>query len=276
MGRTAMVETNHTVLSSIQKNMAGLFAAEAKVASYIATNPSETVQVSITELAERSDVSDATVVRLCKRLGFSGFYQMKLQLSHDLGVQKQARQQRGAAFGTLQEYFVQMEEQVRELSRKTAEKTVKQCADAINQCDTVYVIGAGHSRILAEDLVFRLAGCGVRTSGGDHIKIDLGNLLLGSRGDVLVCISKSGESRRVKQAMEVAKKLGMTTIAVTATEKNPLAAAATYSLHCGKSPGRVGESNLWLMALLDAVLLYVKNKLEDPEYFEELIAESRL
>ena len=66
-------------------NLDGVFSAERRVAEFILKNPDQVVTLNVADIAEQSGVSDATVIRLCKHLGYTGFYQMKLQLAHELG-----------------------------------------------------------------------------------------------------------------------------------------------------------------------------------------------
>ena len=75
----------YTVWENIKNNYESLYAAEAKVADFILNNPGQALEANVSETAELSGVSDATVVRFCKRIGYGGFYQMKIQLSHDMG-----------------------------------------------------------------------------------------------------------------------------------------------------------------------------------------------
>ena len=275
MGRTFDVARNQTVLSNIQKNMKSLYAAEARVAQYISENPLEAVQANISDLAEHSAVSDATVVRCCKRLGYSGFHQMKLQLSHDLGTQHARSFGLNSGTQSLQDVFAGMSDRLLSIGRSLSEQMIRKCADAIYHSTMVHVVGVGHSQILASDLIFRLAGYGIRATGGWNTKSDIGNLMLGDKTDVLVCISKSGETRQTNQAMKVATQIGMTTIALTATERNPLSLAATYALSCGGAKEN-GGTNLYMMAVIDSIFAFLQNRIKNPEYFEELIAESRL
>lgn len=76
---------NDLVIDTIKENYQQMFSAEKKVADYILQHPEQTVSANVSELAELSGVSDATVIRMCKHLGYQGFYQMKLNLARDLG-----------------------------------------------------------------------------------------------------------------------------------------------------------------------------------------------
>ena len=79
------MEQNQLVIDTIKENYQQMFAAEKKVADYILAYPEQAVSSNVSELAEVSGVSDATVIRMCKHLGYQGFYQMKLNLARDLG-----------------------------------------------------------------------------------------------------------------------------------------------------------------------------------------------
>ena len=45
--------------------------SEKKIADFILKNPAALLPLSITDLAEKSESSEATIVRFAKRLGFS-------------------------------------------------------------------------------------------------------------------------------------------------------------------------------------------------------------
>lgn len=61
--------------------------AEKRVADYMMDHPEETLGLSIAELAKKSETSDATVIRMCRHIGYSGFAQMKLGLAGGLAAE---------------------------------------------------------------------------------------------------------------------------------------------------------------------------------------------
>ena len=71
-------------LDTIRSCYSEMFQAEKKVADYILKHPEEVVELNIAELAKRSETSDATVIRMCRHVGYSGFYQMKISLASEL------------------------------------------------------------------------------------------------------------------------------------------------------------------------------------------------
>ena len=59
--------------------------SEKKVADFIISHPSELLPLSITELAEKSQSSEATIVRFARRLGLSGYQELKISIARESG-----------------------------------------------------------------------------------------------------------------------------------------------------------------------------------------------
>ena len=79
-----MHEADSALIMKIRSFLPEMSQAEKRIAQNVLANPREIVQMSITELAARSKVSDATVVRFCRRLGMQGYQEMKVTLAQDL------------------------------------------------------------------------------------------------------------------------------------------------------------------------------------------------
>ena len=73
-----------SVLDNITVLYDQLFDAEKKIAKYILNNPKEVVDMTVSELAETSDVSIASVSRFCRKVGLKGFAQLKISLAQEL------------------------------------------------------------------------------------------------------------------------------------------------------------------------------------------------
>src|SRR6185437_6228901 len=72
------------VLARLETAAPSLRDAERKIAHYILAQPNDIVHLSITELADRTDTSEATVIRCARRLGFPGYAALKIALALDL------------------------------------------------------------------------------------------------------------------------------------------------------------------------------------------------
>ena len=64
----------------IRSVMAELSKSEAVVAEYVANNPDEVINLSVSALADRCGVSEPTIIRACRNMGYSGYQALKVAL----------------------------------------------------------------------------------------------------------------------------------------------------------------------------------------------------
>ena len=57
--------------------------SEKRIADWLFEHSGEIIPLSITELAEKSSSSEATIVRFAKRLGFSGYQELKISFAQE-------------------------------------------------------------------------------------------------------------------------------------------------------------------------------------------------
>lgn len=78
-------------LSSIEKIRAasrGLPPKLKGIAEHITSEPGDIIHLSIVELAKKTASSEATIFRLCKRLGFEGFQDLKIAIAQEIDQTK--------------------------------------------------------------------------------------------------------------------------------------------------------------------------------------------
>lgn len=63
-------------LSSLLSKATELTHAEYRILSYLIDNPSQIGKLTIRQLAETNFVSTTTIMRLCQKLGFSGYSEL--------------------------------------------------------------------------------------------------------------------------------------------------------------------------------------------------------
>ena len=68
----------------IMGSMHLLTNSESKIAKYVLDNFNETLNYNVSELADKAGVSDASVVRFCKSLGYKGFQDFKISAAQDI------------------------------------------------------------------------------------------------------------------------------------------------------------------------------------------------
>lgn len=73
-----------SLLQRIVQEMADMGAAERRVAQFVSADPGEVIHMSMARLSEETDVSDPTIMRFCRRFGFQGYQDFKLNLAQSL------------------------------------------------------------------------------------------------------------------------------------------------------------------------------------------------
>jgi DNA-binding MurR/RpiR family transcriptional regulator len=229
-----------------------------------------------------SGVSDATVVRFCKRIGYVGFYQMKLQLSHDMGQNTVLNEETERIEDDfLQKRMMMIAQNVQTIAKHLDAEALKRCAAAIDRSETVFVIGNGYNKILAADVIYRLTRMGIRCSGGGYSETDMENLCLGKENDVAIFISRSGEHKKTYTELQFAKEKKMITIALTDAIKCPLAQAAEYALCTGMEDRanifvHRNSSALNMTVLVEVLLDCVSDRLTNKNYLDDVVSEDRM
>ena len=69
------------MLSKISETLDSLSNAERRVAECALSEPKWFVHAAVAEIAERAEVSQPTVIRFCRSLGYKGLPEFKLELS---------------------------------------------------------------------------------------------------------------------------------------------------------------------------------------------------
>lgn len=254
-----------SVIETIRENYDQMFAAEKKVADFILENPEKAVNANVSELANYSQVSDATIIRMCKHIGYQGYYQMRIFLSHDIG-RKQANSNDAPVdekTGKIKELINRMASNLTGLSEHLNMETLLACSDIINNCNTAHVVAVGNTSPLSMDLGFRLERSGIRATYNTISEYFLNHINLAAEGDIVIAISQSGTSKHVVQALELAKKKNLKIIAITSSEYSPVSRLADYILLSVANKPLFEEfgkySHLNEMAVIDALLYFVSN-----------------
>lgn len=223
-----------TLLDRIQALIDTLRPSEQSVARFVLRHPNMVIGLSFTEIAARAGVSQPTVARFCVAAGFSGYRDFKLRLAQslakgipfvhrDVGLQDSMAEvgakvfDRGiAALMTVRNH----------LDPPTMERATQMLAHARR----IEFYGLGNSGIVAMDAQHKFFRLGVPTVAysDPHVHAMAASLLV--KGDVVVAISGSGQTRELIRSVEIARDAGAEVIAITASG-SPLAKLADVAIY---------------------------------------------
>ena len=200
------------LIRRIADNQQKLRKSEAKVASYVLANANDVIKMRIVDLAANSEVSEPTVIRFCRALGFDGFQSFKLQLAQQLGM--------GSVYT---QFAVDDNDTVTDLRNKVFDTTVgslltvrdelnadvvEHAISTISNARRVEFYGFGASGSVAADAQHKFFRLQLSTAAytDPHIQ-HMSAIALGS-DDVVVAISQSGETQALLQSVRLAREAG--------------------------------------------------------------------
>nr|WP_281067873.1 MurR/RpiR family transcriptional regulator [Cohnella thailandensis] len=227
------LETGKTLLN-IRSHMSGLTKTEQKVAQYILENAQDVIYQSVTELAERADTGETTVLRLCRKLKFSGFQDFKLSLAQDL-VKPVEHLPEEIAEGddpyTISRKLISSHYQILEQTYELLPpEQLNRAVAALASAAAIEFFGVGSSGFSAQQAAQTFLRMG-KPSGAltdSHFQAMKAALLRPK--DVAVGLSITGSTKDTIDNLALAKKAGATTIAITSNARSPIVKVADIVL----------------------------------------------
>ncbi|QGZ39202.1 RpiR family transcriptional regulator [Pseudoduganella flava] len=214
------------LLDSIRTQLDSLSKSERKVALAVLDNPSRTVNSNITALAKSAQVSEPTVVRFCRTLGYDGWHEFKLKLAQGLAVAlpglNEAPSQDDLAADLINKICSRSINTLLDLRNNLHHEPVQRALDILALANKIEFYGQGTSGIVAADAQHKFFRSGVPTVAYSDPAIHAIAAALLRKGDALVAISQRGNSPALVRSAQLARDGGADVI-VLAPSGTPLA-----------------------------------------------------
>ncbi len=193
-----------------------LSKSETKVAGYVLDNAHEVIKMRVTDLARGSQVSEPTVIRFCRAIGFDGFQSFKLTLAQHLG-----------SGGVYSQFAVDDNDTVEDLRNKVFDTTIgtlltvrdeldpialERTINAITRANRVEFYGFGASGSVAADAQHKFFRLQMSSAAYTDPHIQHMSAISLGRDDVVVAISQSGQTTALLQSVRLARQAGATVI----------------------------------------------------------------
>jgi RpiR family transcriptional regulator, repressor of rpiB and als operon len=254
--------------AQIRMRLPSLTPLEGKVATDILARKDIDEATPLRTVAEGSGVSEAMVVKVAKKLGFSGFRDFRqglvdyynsdtAALHSEIGAQDTAGQIVQKVFRTAMQA---LEETFAILDLEAFERA----ADFLHRARQRDFYGLGGSAQIARDVSHKFLRIGIRTSVFDDAHMMVMSAALLGHDDVAIAFSHSGSTTAVIEAVELARRNGARTIAVTNYADSPLAKIVDVVL-CSTAQnnpllGENATARIAQLNLLDALFVAVAQR----------------
>lgn len=228
---------NHSqsVLDCITVLYDQLFDAEKKIAKFILNNPKKVVDMTVSELAEISDVSIASVSRFCRKVGLKGFAQLKISLAQELvDTHKSGEISNDISVDnipqSLQNILANKITELKQTVNLINTDEFREILEGIRDSSRVQVIAVGNTIPVAIDAAFKFNELGIPTTAGTIWETQLSYSFTLGKGDVLIAISNSGESDKVLEAVKIANNNKAMTIGITNSPHSAIGEEVQYHI----------------------------------------------
>ena len=227
---------NGDLLHRIQERYGNLRKSERIVADYLRDHVGTRLNASITELGQLLNVSEATISRVSRALGYEGYPDLKLSLAEG------ARHR--SAFVNVPTEIDETDSLVKTSSNLASLLTaslhgtqrmldgerLERAVDALSAAKKILFVGVGGAAAICDEAVHLFIKAGfdaIAYRDGYTQTIGAANL---TPADVLVGVSHTGTTDTVATALQIAGSNGATTIAITSDASSPVAKVAKVAL----------------------------------------------
>jgi DNA-binding MurR/RpiR family transcriptional regulator len=215
-----------TPLAIIRSRMHGLSRREHAIAEFAVHHAEDLLSLSVTALAARLHISEATIIRFCQHMGYQGYHEFKIFLARDMGRETP-------------EIYPELEladdanivfQKTTRLSLQALQDTLstlkgselEQACRALLKARTIALFGVGGSggiALVAQQRLLRLS-LPAFACIDTHVLGMIGARLSGH--DVAFGITHSGATKEIVAALRTAQDHGALTVTLTNRPDSPV------------------------------------------------------
>lgn len=225
-----------SVSAGISAAFPQLSKGQKQVARFVVDNQYFVACASVAEVAQKTGVSPATVVRFCQALGYEGYPDLQAAIRQEFlryaatdGEAEERLTSSAAEDDVLARVFATDIENIKHTLRSVAQETFESAVAEIDRAAGILVVGGGVSAPAALFFAHSLKTMGlpvqIATAGGTSLSLELSAL---GPDDVFIGISFRRYLRESVEAMSRAKESGARRIAITDSQLSPLAQLADH------------------------------------------------
>ena len=222
-------------LARLRQLRADLPPTAKRIASYLESHAKDVIRMSITEVAEQTDASEGSIVALCRRLGASGFQELKILLATDLVEPVQFIQEdlhEGDSVEQVSDHiFAAHANSLADTRKLLSVAALTKAVKVLRAAERIEIYGIGSSGPIAVDLAYRLLQLGLKATATIDSHIQAVSATMTGPGVAVITVSHSGSTVETVLATRLAKESGAKTIGITRLGKAPLQRYCDVVIH---------------------------------------------
>ncbi len=221
------------LLRQIKNSLPKLRKSERTVGEFVLHDPKSIITMKTAQASKAIGISEPTLIRFCKAIGFSGFQELKINLSQQL-----------AADDYFKMYEIDENDSTHELCEKVFDTTISEILNVRSQIDQDILESAIETLVNSERVEFYAFGGSAPVAmdaqhkffrlkipssyiSDPHLQFMSANSL--EKNDVVVAISQSGTTAALIDSVKIVRKNGAKVIGIMPGE-TPLSNMCDYPL----------------------------------------------
>lgn len=239
--------------------------AEQKIMDYISRNTESFLFMSISQLSDYLELSDATLSRFARHVGCKDFKDLKQVVIHQNSGKGPAGKMAGTLFGnkefTLQSWLERQQFYLQKTMEQLDTQEFDRALEAISKAEKIFIHAKNASASLGQLLLFRFRRLGLCVSllpsGGSEV---LEGLAHASKNDLVIMFSFSKLSAEGRIILDHQKEAGYQTLAFTGRLCIPRNQKAGINLFVYRGEEKEYHSMSAPAALVDALVVGLSEK----------------
>jgi len=221
-----------SVIYTIKNQYSTFVGKEQVIADYLIANGVTSADPSITELAARIGISEATLVRFVKKIGYSGYQKFRMALARE-GAASNSQvfeipvKEDEDFIDSIFRHTIQTLEASRHLISKDA---IIQTAEKMVEARSVLLLGLGGSNINARDAYHKFIRTGLSCQYTDDFHMQLMLTAQAGPKDTALLFSHSGNNYDIISLAQELKENNCPVTVITSYDKSPLSRLADVVL----------------------------------------------
>lgn len=210
--------------TQIQHKQSTLNQSENKLLRYFLENAANIEGMKIHDVAKTNFFSAAGIVRFCKKLGFSGYSELKNTLVLSVKAGRNLEPQSSHKDVTIFDDIVKTKQLINP-------SVIHEVIDLIFNATRIDLFGEGSSKSACNEMAKRLQLIGKHPLCYDDSSIMYLSASTLRKSDLVFAVSMSGETAQVLKAVNIARAQGATIASITNMSMNSLAAVSDISMY---------------------------------------------
>lgn len=266
------------ILIGIRSKYPEMNPAMKRVADFMMENYDKSVYMGLSEIAQKSQVSDASVTRFIRKIGFKTFKSFQVEIAKSLmsGEEEKKKSLYGGAVvgdsvqSICKKIFSSNIQILQDTLNILNYDTIEEVSNLILKARNVVFFSQGRSSVTSRSARLRFYRLGIScVSYSDPHEQAVASCMVGP-GDVVIGISNYGRSASVVRNITRARENGAVTIGITSVQNSPLTKCVDHVLLSAVNAGDQQQTvfepsceNLAQIAILDCIYMIIL--LKEPE-----------